>query len=175
MFGSLAFKTPLSIEITIFLEVAASDNLTWMTYSFIFCNKSSLTGLGLPRLFKISDSKSSFWLLNLRFQLLIYVRKKEYFGYFDLKQLIPACVPLLCACFLIYSLTREGMLILYEEPFLRFVLLKLSSSAFTADASTTITYPVALTNPEIHVRSFLVFLAFKIWTLISYCNDPSST
>ena len=70
---SLAFKTPLPIEITIFLEITARDNPTPMTTSFIFCNKSSLTRLGLPRLLKIGGSESSFWLLNLRFQLLIDV------------------------------------------------------------------------------------------------------
>ena len=108
-----------------------------MTTSFIFCNNSSLLRLGRPRLLKIGSSKA--------FQLLIDVNKKVYFGHFDLKRLIAACVPLQYAYFSTSFLTREGMLVLYEEPFLPFFLLKLSSSAFTSDTSAAVTLPVALT------------------------------
>ena len=67
MFGSLAFKTPLAIWITSFLEITAPDNLIPMTTSFIFCNKSSLTRLGLSRLLKIGGSKllSEYWTYEL--------------------------------------------------------------------------------------------------------------
>ena len=75
------------------LEITAPDNLTPMTTSLIFCKKSSLTRLGLLRLLKISDRKYFFWLLNLHFQFLIDICKKEYCGYFDMKRLSAACVP----------------------------------------------------------------------------------
>ena len=141
----------LPIETTIFLEITAPDNLTSTTTFFIFCNKSSLRILGLLHLVKIGGSKSSFWFLNLCFRLLMDVRKEMYFGYFDLKRLIAACAPLLYEYFLTSFLTREGMVILYEEPFLPFFILKLSSSASTADASANLTFPVALTNSGIPV------------------------
>ena len=48
-----------------------------VTTSFIFCNNSSYTKLDLPRLLKIGDRKSSFWLLKLHFHLLIDARKKS--------------------------------------------------------------------------------------------------
>ena len=54
------------------------------------------------------------------------------------------------------SLTQEGKLVLYEESSL-FFLLKLSASAFTANASTVVTFPVALTNSGIPVWDFFVF------------------
>ena len=117
-----------------------------MTSSNIPCNKSSLMTLDLPRLLKIGSSKFSFWLLNLHFQLSIHVRKKVYCEYFDLKQLIAVCVPLLYAYFPTSSLTRECMLVSYEGPSLPFFLLKLSSLAFTADTSAAVEFLVALTS-----------------------------
>ena len=48
-----------------------------VTTSFIFCNNSSYTKLDLPRLLKIGERKSSFWLLKLRFHLLIDARKNS--------------------------------------------------------------------------------------------------
>ena len=151
MFGSIAFKTPLPMEIDIFLEITAPDNRTPTTTSFIFYNESSLTRLGFPHLLKIGGRKSSFWLFNLCFQLLIDLRKKVYCGYFDLKLLTAACVPLLYGYFPTCPLAREGMVVLYVEPFLPFFLLKPYSSAFAADASAAITFPVALANSGITV------------------------
>ena len=97
-------------------------------YRFLYlCSKSSLTRLGLPRLLKIGGTKSSFWLLNLRFQLSIEVCKKEHCGYFDLKQLTIACVPLLYAYFSTSSSTRDGLLVLhllYKELCLLYFLMR---------------------------------------------------
>ena len=122
-----------------------------MTTSFIFCSKSSLTRLGLPCLLKIGGNKFSFWLLNLRFQLSTYVCKKWYCGCFHLKRLIAAYVLLMYAYFPTSSITREGILVLYEECLLQFFLLKLFSSAFTADASVAKTVLDALTNSGVPV------------------------
>ena len=122
-----------------------------MTTSFIFCNKSFLTRLGLPHLSKIGGSKSYSWLLNLLFQFLRDVRKKVYCRYFDLKRLIAACVPLLEAYFFPSFLTLEGILVFYKKPFFPFSLVKLPSSAFTANASLAVTFAVASTNSEISV------------------------
>lgn len=157
MFGSLDFKNPLPIEITIFLEIAAPDKLTPMITSFIFCSKSSLTKLVLPCSLKIGGSKSFVWLSNLCFQLLTDVNKKLYCGCFHLTRLIAAYVLLLYAYFLTSSITREDILVLYEECLLPFFLPKLSSLAFTADASAAVTVPVALTNFEVPVWDLFLF------------------
>ena len=111
-----------------------------------FSNKSFFTRLGLPYLLKIGESKFSFWLLNLRFQLLIDLRKKVYFGYFNLKLLIAAYVLLLYAHFLTSSLTREGLLILHDEPCFPFFLLKLNNLVFTVDTPTAATFLFILIN-----------------------------
>ena len=123
MFGSLDFKNPLPIEITILPEISAPDNLTPMITSFIFCSKSSLTKLGLPCSLKIGGSKSFVWLSNLCFQLLTDVNKKLY-GCFHLKRLIASYVLLLYAYFLTSSITREGILVLYKGCLLPFFLTK---------------------------------------------------
>ena len=102
--------------------------------------------LSLLCLLKISGSKSSFWFLNLRFKLLIDVSKKLYCEYFDFEVINSNLCSVAYAYFPISSLTRVGILILYEELFLLYFLLKLSNSAFTVDASATVTFPVALTN-----------------------------
>ena len=151
VFRSFAFKTLFLIKITIFLKITAPNNLISMTTSFIFCNKSSVTMLSLLCLLKISGSKSSFLLLNLRFQLLIDVCKKLYCGYFDFELINSNLCSVAYAYFPTSSLTRVGILILYEELFLPYFLLKLSNSAFTADASATVTFPVALTNSGMSV------------------------
>ena len=141
LFRSFAFETPLPKKIIIFLKTTAPNNLISMSTSFIFRNKSSVAMLSLPRLLKISGSKSYFWLLNLRFQLLIDVCKKLYCGYFDFEVINSNLCSVAYAYFPTSSLTRVGILILYEELFLPYFLLKLSNSAFTADASATVTFP----------------------------------
>ena len=109
-----------------------NNHLSWnhsANYHFLYlCSKSSLTRLGFPRLLKVGGTKSSFWLLNLRFQLSIDVCKKEHCGYFDLKQLAIACVSLLYAYFSTSSSTRDGLLVLYllyKEPCLPFFLMSI--------------------------------------------------
>ena len=65
------------------------------------------------------------------------------------------------------SLIREGILVLYDEPWRSFFLLKLSSSALTADASAAVTFPVALTNRGKLVQEPLeAFLS--LLTLVKY-------
>lgn len=111
-----------------------------------FSNKSSFTRLGLPYFLKIGESKFSFWLMNLRFQLLIDLQKKVYFAHFNLKLLIAAYVLLLYAYFLTTSLTREGLLILHDEPCFPFFLLKLTSLVFTVDTPAAATFLFILIN-----------------------------
>ena len=111
-----------------------------------FSNKSSFTRLGLLYLLKIGESKFSFWLLNLQFQLWIDVRKKVYFGYFNLKLLVAAYVLLLYVYFLTSSLARESLLILHGEPCFPFFLLKLASLLFTVDIPAAATFLFILIN-----------------------------
>ena len=51
----------------------------------------------------------------------------------------------------LHGLIQEGMLVLYKDHLLPFFLLQLSSSAFTADESTALTYPVIFINSGIPV------------------------
>ena len=128
-----------------------------MTTSFIFCNKSSHKRLGLPSLLKVGGSKSALLLLNLVSNCwYMYVKK------FTVETLIWIAIncsfsSVALCIFPTSSLTREGMLVFYEESFLPFFFLKLSSSAFIADASATVTFPVALTNSGISAWDFFLF------------------